>query len=220
VPDSLEFQLVRARLQGLAFSPRDAVDHFQAILSEKRTVNEAAARYGLVQSLLRAKEYARADREMTLLRRQAPADAMIDALAAQVKVAAGDLKGAAAEYEQATKRFPKRRALVYGYARLLLDAKRPAEALSLISEALQSSRSDVRLYRLQAEAFAALGQRLQQHRAQAEAYLLMGSLPGAIEQLQLGLRSGDGDFYQLSSAEARLKELRELDAVARKRSQP
>jgi predicted Zn-dependent protease len=70
---------------------------------------------------------------------------------------------------------------------------------------------------MQGESYARLGQRLQQHRAQAEAYLLMGSLPAAIEQLQMGLRAGDGDYYQLSSAEARLRELRAIEAEARKR---
>ena len=51
----------------------------------------------------------------------------------------------------------------------------------------------------------------------AEAYVLLGSLPAAIEQLQIGLKSGDGDYYQLSSAEARLRELRDADSTARSR---
>jgi predicted Zn-dependent protease len=48
-----------------------------------------------------------------------------------------------------------------------------------------------------------------QHQAQAEAYVLQGSLPAAIEQLQLAQKTGDGDFYQLSSVEARLRDLRQ-----------
>jgi predicted Zn-dependent protease len=50
----------------------------------------------------------------------------------------------------------------------------------------------------------------------AEAYVVLGSLPAAIDQLQIALKAGDGDFYQLSSAEARLRELRALDAERRK----
>ena len=38
--------------------------------------------------------------------------------------------------------------------------------------------------------------------------MLQGSLPAAIEQLQLAQKSGDGDFYQLSSVDARLRDLR------------
>ena len=44
--------------------------------------------------------------------------------------------------------------------------------------------------------------------AQAEVYALQGSLPAAIEQLEIARRSGGGDFYQLSVVDARLKELR------------
>ena len=56
--------------------------------------------------------------------------------------------------------------------------------------------------------YAALGKRLLQHQAQGEYYALQGSLPAAIEQLQLARSAGDGDFYQLSVIDARLKDLR------------
>ena len=62
------------------------------------------------------------------------------------------------------------------------------------------------------------GKLLEDHLADSESYVRMGSVPAAIEQLQIGLRSGDGDYYQMSSAEARLKQLRELDAENRKAS--
>ena len=44
--------------------------------------------------------------------------------------------------------------------------------------------------------------------SQAEAYVLQGSLSQAVEQLELAQKSGDGDFYQLSSVDARLRKLR------------
>jgi len=50
------------------------------------------------------------------------------------------------------------------------------------------------------------GQQLSSHRATAEALALTGDLRAAIEQLNLGLKAGDGDFYDLSSVEARRKE--------------
>jgi predicted Zn-dependent protease len=217
VPDSLDFLLVRARLQVLAATPRDAIDHFSDVLKEKRTVNEVPPRYGLVLALLRAKEFERARREAGLLRTAAPDSPMVSHLLAEVQAASGDKAGALQMYAAAIERFPRRRALIYAYADALLEARRAQDALQVVNQALDTLPGDHRLYRLQARAYAALGQRLQQHRAQAEAYLLMGSLPAAIEQLQIGLRSGDGDYYQLSSAEARLKELRSLDSDGRRR---
>jgi predicted Zn-dependent protease len=61
-----------------------------------------------------------------------------------------------------------------------------------------------------------LGKRLSQHRASAEAYYRMGNLRGAIDQLMLAQKSGDGDFYQQSSVDARLRELRLQDDDARR----
>ncbi|HTD89566.1 MAG TPA: M48 family peptidase, partial [Burkholderiales bacterium] len=72
------------------------------------------------------------------------------------------------------------------------------------------------LYQYQSRAYAMLNKQLEHHRAQAEAYLLLVSTTAAVEQLQLGLKAGDGDYYQMSAAEARLRELRRLDAEERK----
>ena len=44
--------------------------------------------------------------------------------------------------------------------------------------------------------------------SQAEALVLMGSLPAAIEELQVAQSAGDGNFYEQSAVDARLKELR------------
>ena len=76
--------------------------------------------------------------------------------------------------------------------------------------------SDYRLYQLQAKCYAALNKSLQQHRALAEANYRLGNIPAAIEQLVLAQKSGDGDFYQQSSVDARLRELRAVDNETRK----
>ena len=217
VPDSPEFQFLRARLQQEQYAPRDAVAHFENILDEKRTINESAARYALVLALLRTQDFQRARAQAERLQADVPNSAMVATLMGRVRTQSGDLKGALQTYAEAVERFPRYRALYYDRARLLLDTKQPAAALNTLGQVMRFSPPDARLYRMQAEAYARLGQKLQEHRAQAEAYLLMGSLPAAIEQLQMGLHAGDGDYYQQSSAEARLRELRSADSEARKR---
>ncbi len=217
VPDSLEFLLVRARLQAQERDPQEAVNYFDDILVQHKSVGEAAPRYGLVSALLRAKRYPRAATEMARLQALAPDQPMVWVLAGRVKSASGQVKEAVAYYREGLARFPGRRALVYDGARAMLEARQPKDALALVSGALVSSRHDPRLYALQAESYAALGQHLQQYRSQAEAYVLSGAVPAAIEQLQLGLRAKDGDFYQLSSAEARLRELRRVEEELKKR---
>ena len=84
-----------------------------------------------------------------------------------------------------------------------------AAAVTTTQQELQLTPSDSRLYVLQAKAYAALGRHMQQHRAQAEAYLADGQLASAIEQLDLARKAGDGNFYEQSQVDARLRELKQ-----------
>jgi len=95
---------------------------------------------------------------------------------------------------------------------LTQDAGRNADAGTLLTESVRQHPRDPRLHQLQAKNYAALGKRTAQHHSQAEVYALLGSLPAAIEQLQLARSAGDGDFYQMSVVDAKLKELRALHA--------
>jgi len=99
---------------------------------------------------------------------------------------------------------------MYAHIGSLLDAGRGQDAAAQLVEAVRTYPRDPHLLALQSRTYAALGKRLLQHQAQAEVYVLQGSLPAAIEQLQLANSAGDGDFYQLSVVDARLKELRAL----------
>jgi predicted Zn-dependent protease len=80
--------------------------------------------------------------------------------------------------------------------------------LAAVAEPLRLYPREARLHEARARAYAGLGKRLLQHQAQAEVYLLQGNLPGAIEQLQFAQAAGDGNFYEQSAVDARLKELR------------
>lgn len=215
--DSAEFHLVRAKLRAEAGDVREAVSHFQGSVRDKRYANEAAARYGLVSALLRARRFAEADRELAALRASGAAGPMIETLAGRVKQALGDAAAAEKLLAQARARYPHSRPVLYAHIGTLLDAGRQQAAAAALLEAVRSYPSDPRLRELQSRSYAALGKRLLQHQAQAEYYALQGSLPAAIEQLQLARRAGDGDFYQLSVVDARLKELRMLQQEDAKR---
>ena len=208
VPDSLDFQLVRAKLRADQGTSRDALAQAEGDLRDKKFSNEIAAHYGLAVALLRAKEPARAEAELAPLMKTTD-DPLFAGLAARIKQAKGDNQGAADGLKQALARYPNNRALNYAYIEALQQLGKNRDAAALLDEQLKNYPRDARLYGLQAKGYASLGKRLLQHQAQAEAYVLQGSLPAAIEQLQLAQKSGDGDFYQLSSVEARLRDLRQ-----------
>jgi predicted Zn-dependent protease len=210
IPDSMEFQLIRAKLRAELDSPRDALAFFREGLAERRYLSEAAGRYGLTLSLFRTEDYAGARKELAALRRIVPANAIVETLGCRVQFAAGDVKGASGCFLEALRLFPGHRALAHEYANALLRSGQAHEALKVVESRLQVQTEDYKLYLLQARAYAMLNKRLAQHRAQGEAYARMGNIGGAVEQMQIALKSGDGDFYLLSSTEARLRELRRL----------
>jgi predicted Zn-dependent protease len=207
-PDTLEYHLVRAKLRAEGGHAGDAVDHFAAAVNDRRYASEAAARYGLALALARANRHKEAADEVSRLRALGVASPMLETLDANVRLARGDTAGALAVLKEAIARFPQRKPLVYAYAGALVRAGRHEDAGAYLAEQLRLYPRDERLLELRAKAYAALGKRFLQHQAQAEVYAQRGSLHAAIEQLQLARSAGDGDFYQLSVVDARLRELR------------
>ena len=206
--DAVDFYLVRAKLRADAGEPRDAVASFESALREQRYASEPATHYGFAESLLRAGRVKEAQRELERVRASGIESPMLETLAARIKQAAGDKAGASALLAEAQKRYPYSRAVSYAYIEALQHAGQNDAALAVLRETITQYPKEARLYGMQAQAYAATGKRLLQHQAQGEAYALQGSLPAAIEQLQLARTAGDGDFYQLSVVDARLKELR------------
>lgn len=217
VTDSQDFQFLRARLRAQEESTKDAITYFENSLQEKKYSNEAAQHFGLAIALLRAKNPDRAEKELLQLRKISQPSPLIELLASEIKLAQGKSAEAAAICQAALKSYPQYRPLVYASSTVFLINNQPQEALKLISDQLQFYPQDYHLYLLQAKSYAVLDKKLLQHKSQAEAYYLLGNLQGAVEQLQIAQKSGDGDFHQLSAVEARLKELRALEAEARKR---
>lgn len=208
VADSLDFQLVRALLRSYQGLAKEAVEFFTVALAEHKYNDEIAARYGLVASYLRAENYARAKAELATLEKLAPPHPMIEAMAAHVFMEAGDLDIAIARFERALARYPNKMQLIYDYPEALLKAGRARDAAAFLDRELARFPSNGPLHRIAARTYAELGKRLQQYLHQAEFYAWQGDLKGAVGQLELATRAGDGDFYQSSVVETRLRTLR------------
>lgn len=222
IPDSLDFQLVRTKLIAAQKTASDGIAYFSDALGAQKHGNPVAQRYGLVGALLRNNEIGRASQELAVLRKQARANPsfrnspMIETLAGQVMRAAKNDTAALAFYRASVQTFPQHRALIYDYADLLLQNNQAEDAAKLLSEQLTRHPSDTRLYDLQARAYAMQGKRLEQHQAQAYSYAWQGNLYAAIEHLELAKQAG-GSFYQLSTLESDLRELREMLAASTRR---
>ena len=218
--DSLDFQLVRAKLRAQRGAPADAVKDLTTLAAEKRWP-DPVARYGLARAYLRDGKAKLADEQLAVLRKQRVESPMIESLAAEIRLRADDKPGAVTRYKTALARYPANRALRDGYLETLLAAGAAKDAASLASDYLKTTTTDANLYTLAARAYAALGKRTNQHRYTAEAYALKGQLLEAIEQLEFARKANDGDFFDQSVADARLREFkkRRKDELADKKNQ-
>ena len=235
IPDSIDFLLVRAKLRAMQGNSHDALVQFRSRLEEKRYANEIVERYGYIHALLRNRRTERASNELNYLYQLIQADsaksnltnhqlgrtvrvenkniisgAMIETLAASVQFSNGENTKALNTYINALKIYPQHRALVHGYALALIKNREIETALRFINEQLRIIQNDPQLFILQAQCYALLGNTILEHRALAESYMLKGHYSGAIDQLQTALQNSNGDFYYLSSIEARLKQIQAL----------
>ncbi|MCL2074981.1 MAG: M48 family metalloprotease [Betaproteobacteria bacterium] len=213
-PDSLEFRLIRARLDAMRGTPNEAVKRFSELL---KTRNILENRYGLAVAKARQNDWLAVENTLlpAIKEEKSP---LLERLYAEAKVKRGDIAGGLAAFKSASARFPEARAISYSYAESLLHARRAGEALHFLEQSIRKHNQDARMYRLLALANAEAGHGGAQHQALAEAFLLEGALPAAIEQLELAQKSPGNDFYRASSIDARLRDLKRRQQEATRAS--
>jgi predicted Zn-dependent protease len=221
VPNSLDFQLVRAKLLANKEVPETMIAVFEQNIRERRYSNEAVEHYGLAVAYMRKgaqKDYlAKAEQEILWLKKNAAPHAMIENFHARWQVANNNPKLAASQYAAALKLYPDNRALIYGYTEHFLAIKQPELAIKLIKEKQGLYPYDAFMYELLAKAYAMQNKNLLSHQALGEAYFRQYDLVRAIEQMDIASKAQDGDFYQASIVEARIKELRRMLGEAKKK---
>ena len=211
VPDSFEYRLARAKVRAESGQVAETVAWFRNRLADKTVLRPREDSYGLALALIRARDFPAAEKELSLLRSSTQPHPAFEQAWARLLTERGLNAEAVAAYRVAIKAFPTHRGLAYGLADLLIQSGDPKAAIALLEERVRATPEDARLHELTAKAFAASGRPLSQHRAQAEAYYRRGNLAAAVAQLEIASKSkpvAGADFYELSSAEARLRELR------------
>jgi predicted Zn-dependent protease len=233
VPDSFEYRLARAKLRAMSGSPSEAVTLFRTTLEDQTVLRPREDVYGLAFALRRARDLDGAWKTLEPIRGgqtdtrplpvfgvALPPHPAIELLAAQLKADMHKDDEALAIYRAALRNNPHHRGLVYAYDEQLLHTGHSKEAIADLEERVRYSPEDWRMHELQARAFEAAKRPIAQHRAQAEAYFRRGDLAAAVDQLEMAVKLTRGsDFYELSIAESRLRELRsqlEIEKAAEK----
>ncbi|MDP3537728.1 MAG: M48 family metalloprotease [Azonexus sp.] len=220
VADSVDFQLVRAKLRAMLGTPGEALRDFSGLLRDKKYTSESATRFGLAYALFRGRDWAGAEREAQLVREMKVSAPILERLLAEIRIAQGDVGDGLGIYRNAMVRFPMNQGLLYGYGGALIGAQRFGESLRFAEIQLQNFPDDVRFHKMRAESFAGLGRKALQHQSLAEVFALQGLTAEAVRQMELAQNAGDANFYEMSAIDARLRELkrRQLEELKEKRN--
>jgi len=208
VPDNSDFVFIKSKLRASNGTPQSAVDEFEGSIKEKRYINEISERYGLAVAYMRKNDFVRARHEIDWLKLNAKRNPLIETLACKLEVATNQNSQALNQYLKALNSFPNYRALIYGLAEDYLIMNEPEKSVRLINDKLSIYADDSYLYELLSKAYAKENKELLQYQAQSESYYRKFNLSQAIQQMELAVKSKDGNFYQKSIVESRLKQLK------------
>ncbi|MEY4453899.1 MAG: hypothetical protein RI951_493, partial [Pseudomonadota bacterium] len=208
IPDNPDFVYIKAKLRATNGTPQSAVDEFEGSIKDKRYMNEAAERYGLATAYMRKNDFVKARQEVEWLKTNAKKDVLIETLACKLEVLTNQPAQALNLYLKALNIYPNYRALIYGLAEHYLMTNEPEKTIKLINDKLNIYPDDSYFYELLSRAYSKEGKELLQYQAQSEAYYRKFNLPRAIEQMEFAAKSRDGNFYQKSIVESRLKQLK------------
>lgn len=208
INESQEYKFAQAKLRAMSLGANEGVQFFRSAIAERTVLRNRADVYGLAISMMKARDFNGAEAELRTIRQQPAPHPWIENLTATALAGQQKFDAAIQLVADARKRFPDSRALALSHIEIHYLAGRTETALALANERLKTITDDAKLYELAAKCHERMGKKLAQHRAIAESYYRKSNLIGAIEQLEIGLKAKDGDFYESSAAEARLRELK------------
>ena len=223
--DSLDFQLIRARVRVLQDGSVQGIQDAAIVFEEQTHLQNSplaiAGRYGLSLVALRQKSPDRALKALQQARslaRQSPGptkvatdNAIFESLAIDIAMADPQSNArhaaAVAEADSGRTRFPLSRGIALQYADALFEADRVDELIRYLRDQAQLYRQEPRLQDRLAKAYAAQGRIALQHIALAESYALAGDTQPALDQLLIARRAPDASYYDQSVIDAREREL-------------
>lgn len=214
--DSVDFQLIRARLRVLSYeNPDQVIDDYRQYRKRGEKA-EPWQRYEFALLLAVTNEEQEALKILKSLHSKDPDRIAYRLALATMYRKTGEPSKAIALYRDSLELYPGSLELMVPYASTLLANGQAKEAyLQLkdsytISDISNEKYNDPQIYKLLAQAAEAMGRNAQMHGAMSQYYHLNGFTRQAIQQLQLAKREPGLTDYETARISARLKELKDL----------
>ena len=205
--DSVEYQMMRARVQiHYESSPGLSAKRFRVLLDEHDGKHNAA-RYGLAMALTRSGQHAAAAEALAPLLREQPNDVTVAMAQVEIDTNRGELSAALSRTHELMRIHPGSFPLQFTEADLLLKQQDYAAAEKSINRLAAQRTDDPDVWYLAAEIRGLAGNILGVHLARAEYFMQTGDTQQAGEQLDLALKRANGNFVVSSRIRERQEEL-------------
>ena len=203
--DNQTFHYVKGKLKALLDNKEDTKNILEKNIKNKIYINEGGERFALAYIYLIDNEFIKSYEQMQWLFDNEQSNPMLSQLYINYLIKINKVTEAKKIYEQNLNFFPSNRSFIYGLADLYLETQDSEKAIKLLKENEQKFSQDPILYKLFAKGYANQGKKLLQYENLAEAAYYNFNLQEAIIRMDLAIKANDGDFYQKSRVESRLK---------------
>ena len=205
--DDPSFHFVKGKIRVSLQDKRSIKKQLEININNKSYVSELGERFALAYAYLLNEDFKDAEREMAWLKSTNIKNPMIDQLNIEILIKKGNINTAYSSLKKALKKYPNYRAFVYELANYFIETKSADEAIKFLQSYLIIFKTDPELYKLLAKAYSLNGKKLLQYENLAESFYYRYNLQEAIAQMDMAVRSRDGNFYEKSRVESRLKQL-------------
>ena len=205
--DDPSFHFVKSKIRVFLQDKKSIKKQLEINIKNKSYVSEMGERYALSYAYLRNENFSEAQNELKWIKDKKIENPMIDLLNIEILLKKGDINLAYLAMKKALMKYPNYRAFVYKLANYYIEVGSIKEAIELLQNYILIFRTDSNLYKLIAKAYSLDSKQLLQYESLAEAFYYKYNLSEAIAQMDMAVRAKDGNFYEKSRVEARLKQL-------------
>ena len=200
------FHYVKGKLKALLGNKINTKNILEENIKNKIYINEAGERFALAYIYLMDNEFTKSQEQIQWLFDNEQSNPMLSQLYINYLMKTNEVSEAKKLYIQNLNFFPSNRSFVFGLADLYLRTQQTEKALKLLKNNEQKFSQDPILYNLYAKVYAKQGEKLLQYENLAEAAYYNFNLQEAIMRMDLAIKANDGDFYEMSRVESRLKQ--------------
>ena len=180
----------------------------QSFASNRTGAAQAAAYYGLAYAAKQRRDLAVAQRYLEQAQQLEISSAVLDVLQVELLWAQNQPQQALSLAQAAWKQWPQNQAVALTFVEAMQKQGLIEQSLAFLQQRILQWPNEPRFHQMLANALEATQQSIAAREAMAQYYLLVGALPSAVAQLQQA-RSLSTDFYQQSTLDVQIRELRE-----------